>query len=245
MSLIRVVVLAAGLMPAAAFAQAEPPPVSYPKLASHSASAEAFAPPGWRVEVKLAGDLNKNGIDDLALVIRQNNPANVLTNTALGPPKLDTNPRILAVAFGNAGGGYDLALENHTLIPRTTEPNLEDYLQDGGIAIKRGTLQVTLHLFANAGGWAAGDRTFTFRFQDGRFALIGYDSDRVQRNTGETTGVSVNYLTGKMKLTSGRIDRDDKTVRWRSLPKRPFMTVGQIGDGMDFDPTPPKSRATK
>jgi hypothetical protein len=205
-------------------------------------SAEAFAPAGWRVEFKIAGDLNKDGIDDLALVIRQNDPKNVLTNTGLGVSKLDTNPRILAVVFGKAGGGYTLALENHTLIPRTTEPNLDDYLAEGGgIAIKRGTLQVTLHLFSSAGGWGAGNRAFTFRFQDGRFALIGYDATTVQRNTGKTNDVSVNYLTGKMKLATGSIENDKTKVRWRTLPKRPFMTVGQVGDGMEFDPAKPQN----
>jgi hypothetical protein len=235
--LARIVFLAIVFASAVAVAQAEPPPVSYPELAAQGATAEAFAPAGWRIELRVAGDLNKDGIDDLALVIRQSDPANVLTNTALGPPKLDTNPRILAVAFGKARGGYDLALENHTLIPRTTEPNLDDYFAEGGgIAIKRGTLQVKLHLFASAGGWAAGNRTFTFRFQDGRFALIGYDSDMTQRNTGKTTRISVNYLTGKMKTTMGSIENDKTTARWRTLARQPLLTIDQIGDGMDFDP---------
>jgi hypothetical protein len=240
--LTRFVSLAFAIAPAIALAQAEPPPVSYPKLVAQGPSAEAFAPAGWRVEFKIAGDLNKDGIDDLALVIRQNDPKNVLTNTGLGVSKLDTNPRILAVVFGKAGGGYTLVLENHTLIPRTTEPNLDDYLAEGGgIAIKRGTLQVTLHLFSSAGGWGAGNRTFTFRFQTGRFALIGYDATTVQRNTGKTNDVSVNYLTGKMKLATGSIENDKTKVRWRTLPKRPFMTVGQVGDGMEFDPAKPQN----
>jgi hypothetical protein len=238
--LARIVCFALCLAPAAALAQAEPPPVSYPKLVTQGASAEAFAPAGWRVELKIAGDLNKDGIDDLALVIRQNDPKNVLTNTGLGVPKLDTNPRILAVVFGKAGGGYQLALENHTLIPRTTEPNLDDYLaESGGVAIKRGTLQVTLHLFSSAGGWGAGNRTFTFRFQTRRFVLIGYDATTVQRNTGKITELSVNYVTGKMKLATGSIENDESKVQWKTLPKRPLLTIGQIGDGMDFDPAPP------
>jgi hypothetical protein len=243
--LARIVCFALCLAPTAALAQADPPSVSYPKLVAQGATAEAFAPAGWRVELKIAGDLNKDGIDDLALVIRQNDPNNVLTNTGLGVPRLDTNPRVLAVVFGKAGGGYQLALENHTLIPRTTEPNLDDYLaESGGVAIKRGTLQVTLHLFASAGGWTAGNRTYTFRFQDAGFVLIGYDSNMVQRNTGKTTGVSVNYLTGRVKLSTASIAEDRKaTVRRGTLLRRTLLTIDQIGDGMDFDPaTPPKAR---
>src|SRR6185437_374638 len=158
-------------------------------------------------------------------------------NTGVGPSGFDTNPRILAVALGRRGSGYDLAVEDHVLIPRDTEPNIDDYLDGGGIAIKRGTLQVTLHLFANAGGWTAGNMTYTFRFQHRRLALIGYDSEMVQRNTGEITGTSVNYLTGKMKLSTGTIDKDQDKVKWKTLPPRPLLTIDQIGDGIDFDPT--------
>jgi hypothetical protein len=241
-SLAHLLCFALGFASALALAQAEPPPVAYPRLVAQGASAEVFAPAGWRVEFKATGDLNKDGIDDLALVIRQNNPANVLTNTGLGAPKLDTNPRILAVIFGKAGGGYQLALQNHTLIPRTTEPNLDDYLsKGGGIAIARARLQVKLHLFASAGGWSAGSIAYTFRFQNRRFEMIGYDSDMTQRNSGETTDISVNYLTGKMKRTTGSIENDKTKIRWRTLPKRPLLTIDQIGDGMEFDPVDPSN----
>jgi len=237
MVLVRILVLAIGLGPAtAAVAQAEPPPARYPKLVDEARSADGFVPAGWRLESKVAGDLNKDGIEDLALVLRDNNPANVLDNAALGPPKFDTNPRILAVAFGRSGGGYGLVLENHTLIPRTTEPNLDDYLDQDGVAILRGTLQVKLHLFANAGGWTAGSIAYTFRFQDGRFALIGYDSNMFQRNTGETTDISINYSTRKMSISTGTMQSDARKVRWQTLPRRPLLSLDQIGDGMAFDP---------
>jgi hypothetical protein len=244
-SLVRIACFAAVFAPAAAVAQVEPPPVIYPKLLAQGASAEAFAPMGWRVELKASGDLNKDGVDDLALVIRQSDPKNVLTNAGPGVPKLNTNPRILAVAFGKADGGYDLAIQNHTLIPRTTEPNLDDYLTEGGgIAIERGTLQVKLHLFASAGGWSMGTVGYTFRFQNGRFELIGYDSDMTQRNIGETTEISVNYSTGRMKISTGSIENDKTKVRWCTLPKRPLLTVDQIGDGLEFDPAKPPKRGS-
>jgi len=107
-------------------------------------------------------------------------------------------------------------------------------------------VQVKLHLFASAGGWSMGTIGYTFRFQNGRFELIGYDSDMTQRNSGETTAVSVNYMTGKMKLTTGPIENDKTRVRWRTLPKRPLLTVDQIGDGVEFDPAkPPKTERAK
>jgi hypothetical protein len=224
-------------MPAVVLAQdATPPQVHYPKLPIHATAADGFAPPGWRVELTATGDLDGDGIGDLALVLRERDAANVLKSADAGPPGFDTNPRILAVALGRRGGGYDLAVEDHTLIPRNTEPTIDDYLDGGGIAIAHETLRVELHLFASAGGWTAGKKIYTFRFRRRRLVLIGYESEMVQRNTGEVTGIGIDYLAGKMKRSTGTIDNDRDKVTWKTVPHRPLLTIDRIGNGIDFDP---------
>ncbi len=232
--------LAAGIvLPFGAAAQdIEIPDAVYPDLPSQATSAEGFVPAGWALESQVSGDLNRDGIADLALVLHEENPANVVRNDdGLGETPLNTNPRILAVAFGRAdSAGYALALENHTLIPRREVPTFDDPLSEGGVAIERGTLRVTMGFFASAGSWATSTTTYTFRHQNGRFELIGFDRDATQRNTGEMTVTSINYSTGKAKLTSGNIESDDETVRWKSLPSREPVTIEQIGDGIEFEP---------
>ncbi|HEX8665371.1 MAG TPA: hypothetical protein VF744_15215 [Beijerinckiaceae bacterium] len=213
------------------------PEAVYPALPKTAASAEGFVPPGWALESQASGDLNGDGVPDLAFVLRGKDPKNVVPNeSGLGENPLDTNPRILAAAFGATSGGYTLALENRTLIPRRTDPVMADPLEDGGISIERGALKVRLHLFMSAGGWGMSTATYTFRHRDGRFALIGYDREEVQRNSGETRSVSINYAMGKMKTETGSIEKDAKKVRWKTLPRRPAPTIDSIGDGLEFDP---------
>jgi hypothetical protein len=113
---------------------------------------------------------------------------------------------------------------------------LDDPLSEGGVAIEGGALRVTLGFFASAGSWTTSTTTYTFRHQNGRFELIGFDRDETQRNTGETSGTSINYSTGQARLTSGNIESDEETVRSATLPSREPITIDQIGDGIEFEP---------
>lgn len=212
------------------------PKVTYPSLPQDGASAEAFVPKGWKLEKQQSGDLNKDGQDDLLLLLRMDDRKNILKNEGLGQDPFDTNPRILAVAFGK-GRSFTLGLENHTLIARTEDPVMDDPVgESGGVAIERGTLKVSLYSFASAGSWSAGSSTFRFRHGKRGFELIGYDSSSTQRNTGEVEQVSINYLTGKVQISTGTISDDKLKDKWRKIPKKKLLLLEEIGDGLAFDP---------
>ncbi len=215
------------------------PDVSYPSLPKKAASAEGFVPSGWVLEAQASGDLNQDGVDDLAIVIRQNDPANVLRDIeGLSEDPFDTNPRIIAVAFRvQSDGDYALQFENHTLISRRTNSSAEDpFDKDDGIAVARGAVKVRLRWFMSAGGWETFTVVYTFRHKSGMFELIGYDRDELHRGSGATKAVSINYLTRKLEVTTGSIEHNAIKVRRKSLPQRPILTIDDIGDGLGFDP---------
>jgi hypothetical protein len=235
-----IALLCIGLACGPAAAEPSIPAAAYPALPRHVKTAEDIVPTGWGIESKVAGDLNSDGRDDFVLVLRARDPRNVVDMREQGGPEhYDTNPRILAVAFANAAGGYDLALENHTLIMRTTEPSAQDPLdqngvQPGGVEIKSQTLKVTLGYFSGNMGHA----TYTFRYQSGRFALIGYDGIDVDRFKGDMRDISINYVTRRKEVSLGKISDEENKVRRTALPRRPLLTIEQIGDGLDFDASP-------
>lgn len=209
------------------------PPVRYPALTAAAEGAEGFAPRGWRVEAQAVGDLSGDGLADLAFVLRMTDPANVLAHDGLGDNPFDANSRILAVALGFPGGGYRLAAQDHRLIARREYPTQSDPFEEE-LAIARGRLNVTVRLFMNAGGWDAGSSSFSFRWRDNALRLIGYDHLNVQRNSGCMTRLSVNYLTGRVKRSSGRTDLDREIVRWSRVPVRALLPIDRIGDGLAF-----------
>lgn len=228
------------LLASAASAQlADPPAVTYPTLPATAANAKGFVPNGWRLEARATGDLDGDGKADLAFVIHDADKRNVLPNPdGIGDNPFDTNPRILAVAFGaGAGQPYRLALQNSTLIPRRDNPGMDDpFDAKQGLSIARGALNVKLSLFMNAGGTTIYDNRFTFRRQGGQFMLIGFDQALAERNTGQVTSTSVNYATGKVRIETGKSGSARQKRTDRSLPKKPLLTIEQVGDGLEFDP---------
>ena len=233
-----VAVLLAGLSCASAQELAIPA-ATYPALPRQAAAAEGFVPPGWRLEAQAKGDLDGDGKADLAFVLHDTDPKNVVANPdGLGVDPLDTNPRILAVAFARAAG-YELALENHALIPRRTDPVLDDPFDSvaaSGLEVARGTLRLRLGVFASAGSWSMSTIATTFRWQNGRFELIGYDRTETNRGSGEIEGLSINYLTRRAKRSQGTIESDAEKTRWETLPRGPLLSLDEVGDGLEFDP---------
>jgi hypothetical protein len=220
---------------AAAAQELEIPAAVYPALPETASDAAGFVPTGWVLQAQVEGDLNKDGVADLVFVLQETNPKNVLTDNGLGVAELNTNPRILAAAFKD-GDTYRLGLQNHTLIPRHEYSNTDDPFDKEfpGLEVARGTFSVTLVMFSNAGGWEAGNAKLTFRWQNDRFELIGWDRRIVQRNTGETTDKSANFSTGVLEIGTGTIETDKTKVVKKKI-KLGALPIDQVGDGLLFD----------
>ena len=64
--------------------------------------------------------------------------------------------------------------------------------------------------------------------------LIGYDHFNAHRMTGETTAVSVNFLTGRRTDTTGRIDSERETTVVSRTTVKP-IPLDLVGDGFSFE----------
>jgi hypothetical protein len=223
-----IVLLASG--PAAA---QELPPVTYPKLPAAAATAQGFVPKGWTIESRAEGDIDGDSKADLALILRSQDPANVIKPDMCGD-ELDTNPWILAILLANGGGGYRLAVANHALIPRRENACNLDHL--AAIAVERGALRLDFERMMSAGGWDMGTTTFKWRWRDGALRLVGFDYFNISRNSGTTGRISINYPARRVKISTGNIETDREKVRWTTLRGRSAPTIEEVGDGMMFDP---------
>ena len=175
-------------------------------------SVDAFVPKGWKIlkdENRNAfiakGDLNKDKLEDVAMIIEKDDKKNIKKNDSFGPEELNLNPRILLILFKEKDGTYSLAAKNDKAFIKSEgnedNPALMDTLSD--ISIKKNILKITFNYFLSAGSWWTSTNIYIFRFQNNVFELIGYESNAYMRNTGEEEGVSINFSTNKAKITTG------------------------------------------
>ena len=171
-----------------------------------------FIPKGWKIlkdengsNFINKGDLNKDKLEDVAIIIEKNDKKNIKKNESLGPDELNLNPRILLVLFKEKDGTYTLAAKNDKgfiqIEWNEETPTLMDTLSN--ISIKKNVLKITFNYFMSAGSWWTSTNVYIFRFQNNVFELIGYESNAYMRNTGEEEGTSINFSTNKAKITTG------------------------------------------
>jgi hypothetical protein len=205
------------------------PAAALPPIPATGVRAEDFAPPGWTIETRAAGDLNGDGAADVALVLLgPDGPS----EPPRGEAWLETGARrIFAIAFARPVGGYALAVRSAALLPRKRPPNGASQgwmlFEEGSVGVARRRLRVRFE-------YTRGHTTFTFRHEGGALRLIGYDSAGVEG--GCLHSLSINFLTRRARLLAGWVDREEQAVRWRRLPARPPVTLEEIGEGEAFDP---------
>jgi len=206
--------------------------------------ARPFVPSGWKVIATAKGDLNKDAAGDIALVIENTDIANIITNTDEGalPETFNTNPRYLLVLF-KSENTYTLAAKDEDFIPSQDNPEIpclvDPFVEAGGLEIKNGTLIITTQTFWSCGSWAIDDNTFTLRYQDGAFTLIGFDNHSGNRATGGVSEVSINYLTKKKSITDGGNmffeEKDKPVTTWQKITVTKLLTLSDLSKDTEID----------
>ena len=198
------------------------------------ASYKSFVPKNWKILEKVQGDLNQDGQADIALIIEDTNPDHFVSNAGLGTNVLNVNERKLLVLFKQPSG-YQLIASNHSLPTEgdAESPCLADPLgETEALSIQKGVLKIHLHYWLSCGSWYVTNHIYTFRYQDRAFKLIGYDVNDFHRASGDITARSINFITGKVKSTTGENEFAESTqpvkVQWSTLKHRYTLKLEQV-----------------
>jgi len=220
---------------------ASPTYAAGPNVPKKSDSAAGFAPKGWDVEKAVRGDLNGDARADLALIIRKNDPALIIKNPhPLGVREYNSNPRSIIIALKQSDGRYLHIAQNDYIIPLRENDTMDDPIdgitvdKNDALTIVKGVLRVKVGFWASAGTWGMFHRTFSFRLNKKHFQLIGFDSDYVNRGSGDFTHTSINYLTRRKKIQKGSISDEVIPEKWTRIMRKPLIAFDDVGNGFEF-----------
>jgi len=191
---------------------------NFPQKASN---VEDFIPKGWKSIIVKKGDLNKDKIDDVVLLIQKNDPKNFrkVEQTPYGSvDNADFNPIVILVLFKDTNSQYNLVAKNDKgFIPsegKVYEKTLETIVDEDSISIKNNTLRI--YTFWEGPRAASSSTNYVFRYQNNRFELIGLEI-RSGGNSSytdyESFVASINFSTKKLIKTkeTGKYDSDEKS----------------------------------
>ena len=193
-------------------------------LAQQGSAIDDIVPQGW-LHQEAQGDLNKDGIPDLVVVATPDNEE----NTIMGDDGYvyNFNQPVLGIYFGTGQGAQHLWRQYENVIPANEDENCSHEIK---LEITvRGTLRISDVLFCSMGSYETTADTYTYRYQQGDFFLIGADKEELHRNNGNSTIISENYLTWKRQEKRYNVFLYEKepTEKWIRIPKRPLEKLGE------------------
>lgn len=192
-------------------------------LAQQGTSVQDIVPDGW-IHQEAQGDLNKDGIPDLAVVATPDFKENLRTRD--DGYVYNFNKPILAIYFGTGQGKLQLWKQYDNVLPADEDENCSHEIKME--ITSRNTLRISVMLFCSMGSYDTTVDYFTYRYQHGDFYLIGFDSEELQRNKGDCTEISENYLTWKRQVKHYNVFFYDKqpTEKWTRIKKRSLEQLG-------------------
>ena len=195
------------------------------QLKKDSIRYKAYIPTSYTVFEAIQGDLNKDGLQDVVLIVKATDPIQWITDEYRG--KLDRNRRGVIVLL-NTKGRYQKVVQNLSLFSSENE--------DGGVyfapelvpSIEKGLLKLH-YAHGRYGYWA-----YQFRLEGRDMRLIGYDSSD---NFGPyvNSETSVNFLTAK-KLVRENLNKDpDSDPKFKEIWSKVNIAPMYLSQIQDID----------
>lgn len=185
---------------------------NFPKLKQQGLSVEQLTPANWTVIETAKGDLNQDGISDMALVFEYNKVIDEIRTYGDNNSdiiKETQKPRVLAIYFQNKSSGtFNLSVQNNDFILRSEEGGkLGDPLQQISIQDQQ------LFLRFRGGSEWRWELGYTFKFQNKDWFLTNAINLYFNQNTGDMTERIYDFGGRQLFTTVGNLHRRDVANR--------------------------------
>jgi hypothetical protein len=198
----------------------------YPKIKESGYKISDFIPKGWTLLDTASGDLNKDSVSDLAIVI-QLQDSSLINDDNEFRAKDFWQPRILAIFFQDSvTKKYTLAEQCDKFIVANSHSNMKDPFE--GLSIDNNILTINFRILYTIGWKYTSTHSYKFQYRNEDFVLIRASSHSFHKETGKSQTYDIDFLKGKYSITSGNEFNIDKkpSVSWKTfkMPLRTFKS---------------------
>ncbi len=214
------------ILPQTTFAQ-EQPTAEQLKLRKNKVIYKAYIPATYHLFEAIEGDLNKDGLKDVVLIVKATDPKAVVDDEYRG--RLDRNRRGMIVLL-NEKGKYKPIVRHLDCFSSENEDGGVYFAPELWLEIKNNVLDVH-YAHGRYGDWR-----YLFSLEGNDLRLIGYDESNNHGPYIESK-TSINFLTGK-KVIRKNLSADEEAdpkfkETWSSFSQAPIY-LSKIKDLSDL-----------
>lgn len=191
---------------------------------------KAFIPASFVLYDSISGDLNRDGLKDMVLIIKDTQEKNVVKNRF--GEMVDRNRRGIVILF-QTESGFKQVILNKRCFESENEDGGAYYPPELDASIDHNKLFITYN-HGRYGSWR-----YTFRYQNNDFVLIGYD--RTDRSGPIINSeISINFLTKKKKEVLNMKDNIEEGGEeefkefWSDIKDRELIRLSKINEFYDL-----------
>lgn len=200
----------------------------YPVLSSKEWTIEAIIPLGWQLLSEARGDLNGDGIEDIAFAVQGPVPKIVEYHDGYESDTLHANPRILGIYFGKGNGEIKKVLQSNTFLINRSTPAMDEPFK-GLQILPSGELQISFYIWPcrDCSTWSFFEYLFTY--QNEAFELVEFEQVDTQRVSGEETSYSLEFRTGTMCIQTSGTEEEETENQLIQFELTPLQTIQSLG----------------
>ncbi|OTG68019.1 hypothetical protein B9T25_08220 [Acinetobacter sp. ANC 4470] len=212
-------------IPQITFAQETKPTFEQVKLQKDQIKYKTYIPAKYVLFEAVEGDLNKDGVKDLLLIVKGTNPKEWVDHEYRG--KLDRNRRGIIVLLADKDK-YKQVLSNLSCFSSENEEGGVYFAPELWISIEKGLLNV------HYGHGRYGYWNYSFRAQDNDLRLIGYD-DSSNHGPYVQSETSINFLTAKKVIRKNLNEDFDDDPKFKETWSKVNLAPIYLSKIKDFD----------
>ncbi|MDO3666216.1 hypothetical protein [Acinetobacter higginsii] len=212
------------ILPQLSFAQQQPSAEEL-KLRKDKVTYKAYIPAKYHLFEAIEGDLNKDGLKDVVLIVKATDPKAFVDDEYRG--HLDRNRRGVIVLL-NEKGKYKPVVSNLNCFSSENEDGGVYFPPDLWMEIKNNVLSV-YYSHGRYGYWR-----YLFRLEGNDLRLIGYD-DSSNHGPLIQSQTSINFLTGKKVVRDNLSQDPEENPRFKETWSKINQAPIYLSKVKDFD----------